>query len=301
MTNLSILILLVLSGLLIFAHQAQGCKSPYRKVELGNTNSAIFISLHYTQDFWSIVSFLFLHLSDFWCFLTFSINYLFSSTPFCFVSMDSFVSHFHFLDEPPRTVFDPKRNKNKLQSSFLEDCRVYLSKWAKSIMRDEFVIYRDGYTNFALFNSSGYLEYYSIWGTRYCYEIPCDSHSYLRKVYSTEMFSSQVNYNNCMSFHSYLWTKADEYLHPSYNGYYEGNLGKFCYSNDWVQQFPVKVETPDDLKSFKIRSNVFYVKTKNGAYFKSPSYHDYLRFMRKRTMFIDDGSEDSDYLYDYWD
>jgi len=175
-----------------------------------------------------------------------------------------------------------------------------MHRWAKSILKEEYAVYRDGHLNFALFNTSGFLEYYYVMGTRYSYEVPCQPAAYVRPVYSKEIFSHQLNLKNCMDFHTFLWTKADEYLHPSYNGYYEGNLGAFCYSNDWYQPFPIRTEVPDEYKNYRIRTEKFYVNTTRSRYFKSPSISDYKRLLRRGVIFIDDGTDPSDYLYDYW-
>lgn len=208
-----------------------------------------------------------------------------------------------FLDEPVRTLFYPKDPGSKILSPFLEQCRALLYRWSKSILKEEYAIYRNGQINFALFNTSGLLEYYYLSGTRYSYEVPCQQAAYTRPVYSKEIFSSQLSLKNCMDFHTYLWQKADEYLHPSYNGYYEGNLGAWCYSNDWFQPFPVPTDVPDEFKDYRIRPDKFYVNTTTRPitrYFKSPSISDYKRLLRRGIIFIDDGTDPSDYLYDYW-
>lgn len=192
-------------------------------------------------------------------------------------------------------------NKRGLASPYLENCRVFLARWAKSIMQEDYAIYRDGHTNFALFNTSGNLEYYHVWGTRYAYEIPCDQNSKLRPVISSDYHKPIIDYENCMAFNSFLYRNADLFLHPSYNGYYEGNIGQFCYSHDWAPKFPSKTTPPSDMANFKIRPHKFYINGTDGhRVFKSPSVSNYKYFLRKKTMFVDNGEEDCDYLYDYW-
>lgn len=180
----------------------------------------------------------------------------------------------------------------------MEDCRIFLANWAKSIM----TTYVINMTHSALFDSTGHINVYEHKGLRYAYEIPCDPASSLRPFYDYRQMSAiswEVKYDTCMSIHEKLWQAADEYLHPSYNGAYYGPYGVCCYSHDFSLHFPVKVKATGRLATYRIRAGKFYVNTPQGRKFKSPTLSDYLRTVRKKIPYYF-SSYDPDYLYDYW-
>jgi len=159
-------------------------------------------------------------------------------------------------------------------------------------------------TTFAKFNPSGTLDFYRLFGTRYAYEIPCDSFSGHRYFYDPNTKASfDLDFNSCMYLHHHLFWNADFYAHPSYNLMYEGSYGYFCYSHDYTLYFPQKQDTPDEYSSYKIKADKFYVNTPKGRVFKSPSVADYKRFVSKNLGYVDllgDPNFD-EYLYDYWE
>ena len=168
-------------------------------------------------------------------------------------------------------------------------------------MKEEYATFSEGRLAFAHFNEQGTLDIYYVSDTRYCYEIPCDTTSPIRYTAEYRWFSSELSWGNCFDLHRYLWQIADQFLQPSYNGMYDGLLGKFCYSNDNYQPFPYKGALPNKYKNYRIRASKFYAVGEDGKkHFKSPTLADYKRMVAKQPDFIDDGTEEYDYLYDYW-
>lgn len=168
--------------------------------------------------------------------------------------------------------------------------------------------YRINDTDFAIFNSSGYIEYFYNWGTRYCYEIPCNHLSYIRTIYDVGPYSKTlstriISYKNCQALHTFLYRNADMFLQPRYNIYYTGPLGNFCFSHDYTFPYPYKYEegpVPYPFSTYRIRPESFEKKTRHGIFFRSPTVFQYEQMVARHSPNVHTGYDD-DYVYDFWD
>ena len=198
---------------------------------------------------------------------------------------------FYFTDAPRRQDM----NGYPLKAPILEDCRMYLLQWAKQIKNPNYAIVYDEQVHYARFNEMGEFEFYNrSHGIKYIYETPCDFNF---KVFSLDTRFFNVSYQGCTDLYFYL-LELDRLQNPPFKrGPFFVN---FCYTYGWNQAFPSQVPTPKEFVNYRIRPSYFHYNSTFGRIFVSPTLATYQRFMLKEMPYIDDGTPDPDYVYDYW-
>ena len=183
-----------------------------------------------------------------------------------------------------------------MRAPILEDCRLFLLQWAKQIKDPHYAITYKGQTHYAKFNDRGKFEFYNrTFGIQYLYEVPCD----FQPSFSYDSRFFDVSYHGCDNLYFYLMelsnlpnliqTKSPFHVRP------------FCFSYNWYQDFPAKVTAPNEFANYRIRASKFYYNTPLGRAFVSPTLAIFQQILIKELPVIDDGTPDSEYLYDYWD
>jgi len=188
-----------------------------------------------------------------------------------------------------------------IHAPLLEDCRLFLLEWGEDITHPENAIVHQNQTLYATFDESGSLALYnSTIGIQYVYEIPCDF-SDLQLV-SDYRSLYNVSYEGCTNLYSFILSKTSAL--KADRGVYKGS-SIFCYAIAHHTPFPVRISTPPEYTKYRIRSSKFYMETRYGLVFKSPTFSVFKLLYSEGSHFVNDGTPESeyfdDYVYDYWD
>jgi len=187
-----------------------------------------------------------------------------------------------------------------LAFSFLEDCRILLSNWAKPILDERLAVLYNGNLDYFRFNTSGYLEHYKKEGMHFVYEVPCRTlalETYVNIYENERRWGGIPNYQTCRQ----LFWKLLDHVRYYYDGQYWGPDLKFCFRFGFNHHFPTKIEPIEaEFKDYKIRASKFNKNTPSGSFFYSPTLADYLCILRRNTPYVDQGDLEPEYLDDYW-
>lgn len=172
---------------------------------------------------------------------------------------------------------------------------MFLLQWARQIKNPNYAIVYDEQAHYARFNEKGEFEFYNrTYGINYVYETPC---AFNFKVFSLDTRFFNVSYQGCTDLYFYL-LELDNFKNPPFKrGPFFVN---FCYTYSWNQDFPSLIPTPKEFINYRIRPSYFQYNSTFGRVFVSPTLATYQRFMLKEMPYIDDGTPDPDYIYDYW-
>jgi len=230
--------------------------------------------------------------------------FIFLSYNFCFLIL---------LDSPRRDEIDGQ----SVKAPYLEDCRVFLTNWAKSVLSDDYIILRGGVPRYAVFNPDGVLEFYRSGSSSIFYEVNCACHpenqyfnpfdayelddeappSYDEEDMNGESPPYDINLRACSRIMNLMNFTHHIKYRPSSN---HGDADYFCYKIMPLKKFPFKVETPPEYKDSRIRTSLFHIDTQKGPVFKSPTLSDFEWMKRKRKGYINDNSLFPSHLLDFW-
>lgn len=185
-----------------------------------------------------------------------------------------------------------------MRMPLLEDCRVFLHKWAVKVKDPYYKTTFKGRTFYMWFDESGSLVIYKLISFKYVYEGPCllDQYSQITDHANyTNLTRGFVNYENCTRLTEYLLNKSS-FIHT-------GPHGPFCYFYGNTHDFPLPMKVSSTLwKNMPpIHASKFYVNTKTGKVYKSPNLASYAKFVREDSPYLNKGASNLDYVYDYWD
>lgn len=203
---------------------------------------------------------------------------------------------FDFLEHPRRTEVAPGY---PVKFPFLEDCRLLKQQFRDSIMRNEYVLYKDGTFSFAWFNETGSLEYWSLRPKWLITERLCRDLGVYGAHVLLEVPPSNATLKSCDQLETLLYSTMKS--QQMTDGTCDVGNTRFCFEDIETPHYPYPENPPFEYASYKIRPRYFYEKDKDGKLsYKSPTIAEYQRLLKKKSDYIDDGFPDSDYLYDYW-